>query len=66
MDIDDEDGEPVKKRKKIVTRHIKPTVMSAYRGVDVSSIEKVSWKEQPFIMCMKPSNLTMVWTKDKV
>ncbi len=42
LDIDGEDEGPTKKRKKITTRQAKPSVMTRFKGVDVSAITKAS------------------------
>lgn len=40
--LDDDEGEtPVKKRRKIVRKAVRPTVMSQFKGVDSSKVTKV-------------------------
>ena len=41
-DLDGDDAEPVKKRRKLASRAVRPTVMSQFKGVDVSKVVKVS------------------------
>ena len=36
-----EDEEPTKKRRKIVSRHVKPTVMANFIGVDATNVKQV-------------------------
>ena len=39
--MEGDDDEPVKKRRKITNRHVKPTIMARFKGVDTSKISKV-------------------------
>lgn len=41
-EIGEMEEEPKKKKRKIVTRHVKPTVGSRFRGINTENIEKVS------------------------
>ncbi|KAK2168896.1 hypothetical protein LSH36_13g04032 [Paralvinella palmiformis] len=34
--------EPVKKRQRITSRHVRPTVMAQFRGIDVTNVTKIS------------------------
>ena len=34
--------EPVKKRQRITSRHVRPTVMAQFRGIDVTNVTKVT------------------------
>lgn len=41
-EIGEMEEEPKKKKRKIVTRHVKPTVGSRFRGINTENIEKIS------------------------